>query len=160
MGPRPTCQRYSAEQRSQAKAMFLAGEPPSLIGKQVGVPRASIHQWATREGWREMRQELRERSNQAILKTSSRVTENLVEKYLSKVNGITERQLDTLDQLKVKKSASIGEIAKALYTLDKIQRRNLGLDTAEGKAPRQTLHLHVGAQMPAPIVDITPREET
>lgn len=148
--------RYSQEQRDHARAMWLAGEQGKTIGLKLGVPAASIHQWATRGGWRDMRQALVEKTEQHIMKSSARVSESIVEEYLTKVSRVVNRRIDTLDRLEPKKASEHLDAARALKQLDDVARRSLGLDHEQASAPRQTINFNLGASTPKPILDITP----
>lgn len=149
--------RHPIELRDRAKVLFLKGENIENIGREIGVPGTCIHQWASRGGWRGMRQELRERTEVALIKTATRVSEDMILAHQKRIHSVVNRKIDTLAVSNGKKSADIFLEARALKQLDDVARRNLGLDDSSNKPPSATINLTLGTADPKPVFDVTPK---
>jgi hypothetical protein len=142
--------------KAQSHRAYLAGKRVTEIAGEFGLKRSTVSQWVSRGGWAKERERIVNRTTLAISHKATKVTVNAIARHQERIQRVVDGKLDTLDQIRVKKTASIGEIARALATLDKVQRRNLGLDTAEGSTPKRTIHFHLGAAMPQPMIEVTP----
>lgn len=124
------------QQRERAKALYMAGLPPSEIAVRLGINRNTLRIWGNRGKWPTDKKRASQASAAILDHVTTMTMADSILQHQKRVSAVVDVHIDSLSSFQPVQAKEFVEVGQALKHLDDVGRRNLGMiESSSGNKP-------------------------